>query len=75
MELVFLVEMSPLTRAETLKDHAMTVQHHIYSELMVLLTRVLFCPKGTIEKTSSGKKRRKVIRTRLMNNQLETIGM
>jgi acyl-CoA synthetase (AMP-forming)/AMP-acid ligase II len=75
MELVFLVEMSPLTKTETLKDHAMTVQHHIYSELMVLLTRVLFCPKGTIEKTSSGKKRRKVIRTRLMNNQLETIGM
>lgn len=32
-------------------------------------------PKGTIEKTSSGKKRRKLIRTRLMNNRLETIGM
>jgi len=75
MELVLLVEMSSLTSAETLKDYAMTVQRHIYSELVVLLTRVLFCPKGTIEKTSSGKKRRKVIRTRLMNNQLETIGL
>lgn len=75
MELVLLVEMSPLTSGETLKDHAMTVQHHIYSELLVLLTRVLFCAKGTIEKTSSGKKRRKVIRTRLITNQLETIGV
>ena len=75
MELVLLVEMSPLTSAETLKEYAMTVQHHIYSELEVLVTRVKFCPKGTIEKTSSGKKRRKVIRTRLMNHQLETIGM
>ncbi len=74
-ELVLLVEMSPLTEAETLKGYAMTVHRHIYSELVVLLTRVLFCPKGTIEKTSSGKKRRKVIRTRLMNNQLETIRM
>lgn len=75
MELVLLVEMSPLTSAETLKDYATTVQRHIYSELEVLLTRVTFCPKGTIEKTSSGKKRRKVIRTRLVNNQLETIGI
>jgi acyl-CoA synthetase (AMP-forming)/AMP-acid ligase II len=72
-ELVLLVEMSPLKEAEALKGYAMTVQRHIYSELEVVLTRVLFCPKGTIEKTSSGKKRRKVIRTRLMNNQLETI--
>ncbi|MGZ8380534.1 MAG: AMP-binding protein [Nitrospira sp.] len=75
MELVLLVEMRPLTSAETLKDYAITVQHHIYSELEVLLTRVSFCPKGIIEKTSSGKKRRKIIRTRLMNNQLETTGM
>jgi acyl-CoA synthetase (AMP-forming)/AMP-acid ligase II len=74
-ELVLLVEMSPLTAVETLRSYATTVQRHIYSELEVLLTRVLFCPKGTIEKTSSGKKRRKVIRTRLMNNQLEAIGM
>jgi fatty-acyl-CoA synthase len=73
-ELVLLVEMSPLTRAETLKDYAMTVQRHIYSELVVLLTHVFFCPKGTIEKTSSGKKRRKIIRTRLMNRRIETIG-
>jgi acyl-CoA synthetase (AMP-forming)/AMP-acid ligase II len=75
IELVLLVEMSPLISAETLKDYATTVQRHIYSELEVLLTRVTFCPKGTIEKTSSGKKRRKVIRTRLVNNQLETIGI
>lgn len=73
-ELVLLVEMSPLTGAETLKDYAMTVQRHIYSELVVLLTHVFFCPKGTIEKTSSGKKRRKIIRTRLMNKHIETIG-
>ena len=75
MELVLLVEMSSLTSAETLKDYAMTVQRHIYSELEVLLTRVNFCPKGTVEKTSSGKKRRKIIRTRLMSNELEAIGL
>lgn len=75
MELVLLIEISLSMSAQTLHDHAMTVQHHIYSELGVLLTRVLFCLKGAIEKTSSGKKRRKVIRTRLMNNQLETIRM
>lgn len=35
-----------------------------------LLNRVHFCPKGSIEKTSSGKKRRRVIRQRLIDKQL-----
>lgn len=75
VQLVLLVEMSPLTRADTLNNHAMTIQRHIYSERGVLVTRVLFCPKGTIEKTSSGKKRHKVIRTRFIDNQLVMIGV
>ncbi|BAV75627.1 acyl-CoA synthetase (AMP-forming)/AMP-acid ligase II [Pseudomonas chlororaphis subsp. aurantiaca] len=35
-----------------------------------LLSRVHFCPRGSIEKTSSGKKRRRVIRQRLIDKQL-----
>jgi acyl-CoA synthetase (AMP-forming)/AMP-acid ligase II len=35
-----------------------------------LLNRVHFCPRGSVEKTSSGKKRRRVIRQRLLDRQL-----
>ena len=43
--------------------------------LNVLLQHVIFCKKGAVEKTSSGKKRRKVIRERLLNKQLKTLGV
>lgn len=73
-ELTLLIEANSLTPKDTLKNYAATTQRHIYLTLEVLITRILFCAKGTVEKTSSGKKRRNVIRTRLINNQLELVG-
>jgi fatty-acyl-CoA synthase len=37
----------------------------------VTLTKVYFCSKGSIEKTSSGKKRRKVVKKRLLSGTLD----
>lgn len=39
----------------------------------IVLSRLYFCARGTIEKTSSGKKRRSVIRRRLINKQLDIL--
>ena len=73
-ELLLLIEINPNTEPELLKEQAITVQKQVMLNLDVLVQRVIFCAKGTVEKTSSGKKRRKVIRDRLLNNQLEIIG-
>jgi acyl-CoA synthetase (AMP-forming)/AMP-acid ligase II len=39
----------------------------------VVLSRIHVCARGSIEKTSSGKKRRSVIRRRLINQELSTV--
>ena len=39
----------------------------------VVLSRIHVCARGSIEKTSSGKKRRSVIRRRLLNQELSTV--
>jgi hypothetical protein len=36
----------------------------------MLIRNISFCGKGSVEKTSSGKKRRKAIRQRLLNGEL-----
>ncbi len=73
-ELLLLIEANSNTEPEILEKQARTVQKQAMLDQDVLIQRVLFCAKGTIEKTSSGKKRRKVIRDRFLNNQLEIIG-
>ena len=74
-ELVMLIESEANCDSETMDKQSMTVQKLVMTQHGLLLTRIIFCGKGSIEKTSSGKKRRKVIRDRLFNHQLETIGV
>jgi acyl-CoA synthetase (AMP-forming)/AMP-acid ligase II len=72
-ELVLLVEGNHFSEADTLGKQAASIQSQVFRAMEVLLTRIVFCKKGEIEKTSSGKKRRKVMRSRLVNNQIETL--
>lgn len=55
-----------LHRRETLMK--VVLDHHD-----VVLNQCHFCARGTIEKTSSGKKRRSVIRRRLLDRQIDLI--
>ncbi len=47
------------------------IQSEVYRRLGVLVPRVLLCAKGTVEKTTSGKKRRTAIRERFLAGRLE----
>ncbi len=73
-ELLMLIESDANCDSETLEMRSAKVRQLVLSGHGVLLSHIVFCGKGSIEKTSSGKKRRKVIRDRLFNHQIETIG-
>lgn len=73
-ELALLIEVNPTTDHASLNQYSCTVQRHIFAIMEVLVSRIIFCAKGAIEKTSSGKKRRNVIRERLVNQKLQLIG-
>ncbi len=68
-ELHALIETKPLESADAVARRK-EIQDLIFRSFALLLTHVYFCGKGSIEKTSSGKKRRKVIKERLINNSL-----
>ena len=59
---------------ELLNQRTIYVQKQAMMELNILIQSVIFCTKGAVEKTSSGKKRRKIIRDRFLNQELEIIG-
>lgn len=73
IELTLLIEMNSSLDAQTLRGYTIEAQKSAFSILEILIHHIVFCVKGSIEKTSSGKKRRKVIRDRLINNLIETI--
>ena len=74
-ELVLLIEANVNADPDALKQQRLSVQKQAMKDLNVLLQHVIFCKKGAVEKTSSGKKRRKVIRERLLNKQLKILGV
>jgi acyl-CoA synthetase (AMP-forming)/AMP-acid ligase II len=74
-DLVLLVEKNIFDSAEVLEQQAALVQGHVFRLQEVLINRILFCKKGDIEKTSSGKKRRKTMLSRLINNQIEILNL
>ncbi|AOE49298.1 AMP-binding protein [Kangiella sediminilitoris] len=74
LELTLLVEEKQNISNEELGKKKLDIQSHLYQSCDVLITKVIFCERGTIEKTSSGKKRRKVIRQRYINNETNLVG-
>jgi len=73
-ELVLLIEANEHADPELLNQRTIYVQKQAMMELNILIQSVIFCTKGAVEKTSSGKKRRKIIRDRFLNQELEIIG-
>ena len=70
-ELVLLVELAgKLSDGDAAACKTM-LQQHVLTERGLLINRVAFTRKNALEKTSSGKKRRKIIRDRFVRQELE----
>lgn len=72
-EAIVLVGINARTPKSHMENIRSKIVKHVYREQQVVLSRVVFCSKNEIEKTSSGKKRRKVIKTRFSNNQIKDL--
>ena len=70
-DLVLLVEIAGRLSEQEARDRRATLQNHVFSHRGVLINRVAFVRKNALERTSSGKKRRQVIRERFVRQQLE----
>jgi acyl-CoA synthetase (AMP-forming)/AMP-acid ligase II len=70
LELTLLIESKPELGPEEFKRRRTQARDVIYDTYGLLLNHIIFCEKNTIEKTSSGKKRRKVIRDRFVKDEL-----
>lgn len=70
-KLNLLVESNANISSDDVKMRSNKIFEYVYVELRVIINKVYLCAKGTIEKTSSGKKRRKVIKQRFVNGQIE----
>ncbi len=73
VDLVLLAEVNERSTADELTLYQKAIQASAYEASDIILTRIIFCPRGTVEKTSSGKKRRAVIRKRFMNHQINIV--
>ena len=66
MQLQLLVEANARLSADDIASHRIAIRQHVLDTHDLLITNIIpVRTKGSIEKTSSGKKRRKVIRQRL----------
>lgn len=72
-ELVLIVEERDDFEHQSQRQKTRLIQKQAMIFQNIWLEHIVFCKKGTVEKTSSGKKRRKVIQERLVNNQLELL--
>jgi len=73
-DLILLTEVNERSTENELTEYRQAIQNTAYKACDIILTRIVLCQRGTIEKTSSGKKRRAVIRKRFMNNQVTLVG-
>lgn len=73
IRLALLIEVSMLLPQDEQLKLSKEIKSLIFDELNIMINKVVFCQKGSIEKTSSGKKRRKIIRNRFVNNSVELI--
>lgn len=65
-----LVEGDSRWSAQEIKSNCVEIRQQIVDTHDVLIRNISICKKGAIEKTSSGKKRRKVIRQRLLDGEV-----
>jgi acyl-CoA synthetase (AMP-forming)/AMP-acid ligase II len=69
-ELVLLVEPPKQLSVEDAEARKRMLQSTIFSERGVLVNRVVFAARNALEKTTSGKKRRRLIRERFLKREL-----
>lgn len=72
LNLILLAEYRKKPDNSLLEDHRREIQKKIFADFDLLIRNVRFCEKDDVEKTSSGKKRRKVIAKRLLEYSLKT---
>ncbi|MCF6256946.1 MAG: AMP-binding protein [Gammaproteobacteria bacterium] len=72
-DLILLAEVNERSTESELTEYQQAIQSMAYEVSDIIITRIILCQRGTIEKTSSGKKRRAVIRKRFMNNQVTLV--
>jgi fatty-acyl-CoA synthase len=70
-ELVLLVEIAGRLSESEATLRRTSLQSHVLNQCGLLIHHVVFAKKNTLEKTSSGKKRRKLIRERFVRHELE----
>jgi acyl-CoA synthetase (AMP-forming)/AMP-acid ligase II len=70
-ELVLIVEAGGRLSDEEATERRVLLQRHVLDRRGLLINRIAFTRKHALEKTSSGKKRRKIIRERFVRQQLE----
>ena len=72
-QLQLLVEANACLSAEKIASQRIEIRQHVLEVHDLLISNVCLCTKGSIEKTSSGKKRRKIIRQRLVNFEISLL--
>lgn len=72
-EISLLVEVKENIDENSLREYRNNIQVHVFENLDIMISRILFCVKGTVEKTSSGKKRRKVVQQRFVRGEVELV--
>lgn len=72
MEIVLLVEHKRLEQQMSFEEDRRNLQRRIMEELDLLLPTIHFCRRNSIERTSSGKKRRKIVGARFAVGDLQT---
>jgi acyl-CoA synthetase (AMP-forming)/AMP-acid ligase II len=70
MHLHLLVEGDARQSEKEIQSRRLRLRQHILDAHDLLIRNISFCGKGSVEKTSSGKKRRKAIRQRLLDGEL-----
>jgi len=73
IDLVLLAEVHEHSSRDELTGYRQAIQEAGYESGDIILNRIIFCQRGSVEKTSSGKKRRTVIRKRFINDQINRV--
>ena len=73
LQLHLLIEGDARLPDDEIQSRSIELRKRILDVHDLLITNISFCAKGSIEKTSSGKKRRKVILDRLLSSELQIL--
>jgi acyl-CoA synthetase (AMP-forming)/AMP-acid ligase II len=70
VQLQLLIEGNARLSCQDIASRCVKTRQHVLDHHDLLVKDIVLCAKGSIEKTSSGKKRRKVIRQRLLDAEI-----